>query len=757
MSKVELFDVLKEQLFDRLVSYDTLRRETFSKADYESVEDYCSIWPQFAKECALSLNQIATTSRLERYEYQETLSENIKSLKSNPKAFDVVIHSRDQSILQEFLARILSLLYYETILEGIVKQSKDLSVINEYSAQVHELSEIILFSLGKELRIDDEFLKIMSSIGKMNFESNIYSNLQSFQKPKKEKHKELLLEKKIRNLRYKGTLYMQYYSRVLDLAKDDFWWNDNLLKYYIYNKADKLFSEAKGYLEKNPIDPSLFLTIDFEIALCRGQAKLAAGAHYLELAINALLLNDHPKAYELFTRANKAFNESLSSLNDLPLESPTSQELVEEITANIDFTKIFSTLIALSCSIIELASTDLPQKELKAKIKSLTSLSEAPLANIEFYNQSEFLNTVGFILENLTILSKHEKLSAERIRKEIQKGFRRLGLIFKGRIDNIARAFLSLPWQDDETGLAIKQAFCEAETEKLQDIMMSILLMPPFISDRSVLISKSRVLMNIITCEASRLKGSKEKNATKGLCLLVKSFLSAKEAYENLKTGQVLDELKFFVKEEFSKTFVQSHLKEANILHTGNQYFFARYLLRSLPDVLTSMDLSKVPPEISSLIIESHGALFDSLITIWERLTSHYKAILDHKNQYQIISEELINWDYINKKHIHTTGAMLFFKACQAIIKAQEYARIKERTRAQKLYAQAEKFAKKSAENFATVLDTLKGEVQQLANDLFNFASFCKTQHSKISQGQKIDELPIKDFVVLIGIISSSL
>ena len=100
---------------------------------------------------------------------------------------------------------------------------------------------------------------------------------------------------------------------------------------------------------------------------------------------------------------------------------------------------------------------------------------------------------------------------------------------------------------------------------------------------------------------------------------------------------------------------------------------------------------------------------------------------------------------------------MLFFQSCQAIIKAQEYAQIRDRSRAQKLYAQAEKFAKKSAKNFATVLDTLKGEVQQLATDLFNFASFCKTQHSKISQGQKADELPIKDFVVLIGIISSSL
>ncbi|MHA1638722.1 MAG: hypothetical protein ACTSUA_06385 [Candidatus Heimdallarchaeota archaeon] len=757
MLKVELFDVLKEQLFDRLVNYDALRQEIFSRADYDTIDDYCKIWPPFAKECAASLNQIATTSRLERYEYQETLSENIKALKNNPKAFEVVVHSRDQSILQEFFARILSLLYYETILEGLVKEPKDLSVIDEYSAQVHDLSEIILFSLGKELHFDEEFLKIMTTIGRMNFESNIYSSLQSFQKPKKEKHKELLLERKIKNLRYKGTLYMIYYSRVLDIAKDDFWWNDNLLKFYIYNKADKLFTEAKAALEKNPVDPSLFLTIDFEIALCRGQAKLATGSHFLELAINALLHNNHQRAYKLFNQANKAFNESLAELNEVPLESSSSQALVEEIRTNIDFTEIFSTLVALTCSILELSSTDLPQKELRAKIKSLTSLSEAPLTNIEFYNQSEFLNTVGFILENLTTLSKHEKLTAERIRKEIQKGFRRLGVIFKGRVDNIARAFLNLPWQDDEQDLTIKNAFCETETEKIQDILMSILLMPPFIDDRTMLISKSRVLLNIITCEATRLKGLREKNATKGLCLLVKSFLSAKEAYENLPTGKVLDELKFFVKEEFSKTFIQSHLKEANILHTGNQYFFARYLLRSLPDVLSSLDLKQIPAEISSLIIESHGALFDSLITIWQRLASHYKAILDHKNKYQVLSEDIVDWEYINKKHIHTTAAMLFFQSCQAIIKAQEYAQIRDRSRAQKLYAQAEKFAKKSAKNFATVLDTLKGEVQQLATDLFNFASFCKTQHSKISQGQKADELPIKDFVVLIGIISSSL
>ncbi|GAH72811.1 unnamed protein product, partial [marine sediment metagenome] len=37
------------------------------------------------------------------------------------------------------------------------------------------------------------------------------------------------------------------------------------------------------------------------------------------------------------------------------------------------------------------------------------------------------------------------------------------------------------------------------------------------------------------------------------------------------------------------------------------------------------------------------------------------------------------------------------------------------------------------------------------------FSAFCKIQSVKVSQGKKVDELPIKDFVVLIGIISASL
>ncbi|MCK5047641.1 MAG: hypothetical protein KAS22_13730, partial [Candidatus Heimdallarchaeota archaeon] len=171
MTKAELFDVLKEQLFDRLINFDAQRKKLFSAVNSAKIEDICDSWPDFAKSCALALNQIATASRLERYEYQETLTDNIKSLKSNPKALEVVTRSRDQSILLEFFARVLSLLYYETILEGVFKTKKDTSIFNEYAQQTHELSEIILFSLGKELLIDEEYLKMMSSIGKINFES----------------------------------------------------------------------------------------------------------------------------------------------------------------------------------------------------------------------------------------------------------------------------------------------------------------------------------------------------------------------------------------------------------------------------------------------------------------------------------------------------------------------------------------------------------------------------------------------------------
>ncbi|HUT80835.1 MAG TPA: hypothetical protein VMZ29_06505 [Candidatus Bathyarchaeia archaeon] len=757
MSEAELFDVLKEQLFDRLVNFDKLRKETFTSVTSSDINEICKIWPKFAKSCALSLNQIATASRLERYEYQATLTENIKSLKNNPQAFAVVIQSRDQSILQEFFARALSLLYLETIIEGALKSSKDTSTIDEYAKQNHELSEIILFSLGKELLIDEEFIKMMVSIGKMNFESNIYDNIESFEKPKKDKHKEMLLERKIKNLRYKGTLYKDHYSRILDVAKEDFWWDDQLLRYFIFSKADHLFTEAQEILKKNPIDPTLLLTIDFEIALCRGQAKLAFGSHQLELAINALQSDNHQKAYDFFLHANKTFNESLTEINKVPVESQSSKEIIEQIKANIDFTEIFTTLVALTCSIIEISSKEIPTDELRAQIKSLTSLSEAPLSNIEFYNQSEFLNTVGFLLENLKILSKHEKLTVERIKTEISKGFRRLGLIFKGRLDNIARAFLQLSWEDEQKALEIKKAFCETETTKLQDILISILLMPTFVQDRKILISKGKSLLSIITSEAHRLKGYREKNATKALCLLVKSFLSAKEAYENSKKGKTIPELQEYIMAEYSKTFIQSHLKETSILQTGNQYFFARYLLRTLPDILSTMDLARVPIEIATLIIENHGSMFDSMITIWERISSHYEAILQHKNEENVVTNDIVNWDYILKKRDHTTAAMLFFKSCQALVQAQEFATIKERVKAEKLFIEAEKHAKKSAEIFSTVLDTLKGEVQQLATDLFNFASFCKIQGSKASQSKKLDELPIKDFVVMIGIISSSL
>ena len=756
MTKAELFDVLKEQLFDRLINFDAQRKELFSAVNSAKIEDICDHWPDFAKSCAIALNQIATASRLERYEYQETLTDNIKSLKSNPKALEVVTRSRDQSILLEFFARVLSLLYYETILEGVFKITKDTSIFNEYAQQTHELSEIILFSLGKELLIDEEYLKMMTSIGKINFETYLHGSLESI-KSKKEKHKEIILERKIKNLRYKGTLYKDSYSKVLEIAKENFWFDDQLLKFFIYTRADRYFTEAREILTKNPLDPSLLLTIDFEIALCKGQAKIATGSYYLELAINSLMLDNHQQAYDYFMIANKEFNESLKEMNQLPVESIVSQDLVDQIEANIEFTEVFTTLVALSCSIIEISSQELPAKELRARITSLTSLSEAPLANIEFYNQSEFLNTVGFVLENLKILAEHEKLSIKRIKVEIKKGFRRLGVIFKGRIDNISRAFLQLPWEDDQKDLEIKNAFCESETVKLQDILISILLMPSFVKDRKILISKSKALLNIVNSEAHRLKGLKEKNSTKALCLLVKSYIGAKESYDNLEKGNVLEELHSFVKEEFSKTFVQSHLKEASILQTGNQYFFARYLLRTLPDILGTIDLSKVPVEIASLIIENHGAMFDSMISIWERLNSHYEAIIKHKEKHPLATEDIINWQYIEKKFYHTKGAMLFYKSCQAIIQAQEFANIKERAKAEKLFRDAEKHSKKSAEIFNAVIDTLKGEVQQLTKDLYNFSAFCKTQSVKVSQGKKVDELPIKDFVVLIGIISASL
>ena len=163
MSKAELFDVLKEQLFDRLVTFDAQKKEIFSSVKGVKIEEICKDWPKFAKVCAMSLNQIATASRLERYEYQETLEENIKSLRSNPKAFEVVSKSRDQSILLEFFARVLSLLYYETILEGVFKTTRDSSIIDDYAQQMHELSEIILFSLGKELIVDEKSAKEKNS------------------------------------------------------------------------------------------------------------------------------------------------------------------------------------------------------------------------------------------------------------------------------------------------------------------------------------------------------------------------------------------------------------------------------------------------------------------------------------------------------------------------------------------------------------------------------------------------------------------
>ncbi|MFW9924203.1 MAG: hypothetical protein ACFFDW_13040, partial [Candidatus Thorarchaeota archaeon] len=155
--------------------------------------------------------------------------------------------------------------------------------------------------------------------------------------------------------------------------------------------------------------------------------------------------------------------------------------------------------------------------------------------------------------------------------------------------------------------------------------------------------------------------------------------------------------------------------------------------------------------------IENHGAMFDSMITIWERLSDHYNALIEHHEKFQKSSENAVNWTYISKKRDHTKGAMLFFKSCQAVVQAQEFAVIKERAKAERFFSEAGKYANESAQYFSIVIDTLKGEVQQLPKDLFNFASFCKTQSIKSSQGKMADDLPIKDFVVLIGIISASL
>ena len=757
MSKSELFDVLKDQLFDRLVKFDAHRKEIFTSLEGAEMDKLGEIWLDFAKNCASSLNQIATASRLERFEYQETLTDNIKSLRSNPKALEVVTKSRDQSILLEFFARALSSLYYETVIEGICNGPKDASLIGEYAKQAQELSELILFSLGKELMFDEEFLKIFVNIGKINFESNISEQLESFEKTKKESHKELLLERKIKNLRYRGTLYKDSYTKILTIAKEEFWWDDQILRYCLFSKAQSYFAEARQILLKNPIDPGLLMTIDFEIALCKGQALLARGEHFLELAINTLISGTHQQAYDYFILANKHFNDSLTELKQVPVESSTSSDIVHQIESNLEFTELFTTLLALSCSIIEISSQKFTKKELKARLESLSSLSEAPLANIEYYSQSELLNTIGFVLENLTILSKHEPLTFERIQKEIKKGFKRLGLIFKGRIDNIGRSFLELDWEDDNKDVEIKNSFCEKEPEKIQEILISVLLMPSFVSERKMLIARSKTMLNIVNSESFRLKGQKEKNATKALTSLVKSHLSAKESFVNIKQGKVLPELKQFVESEFSRTYIQSHLKETAILQTGNQYFFARYLLKTLPDILNSMDLTKIPQDIAVLIIENHGAMFDSMISIWERITSHYNNLVAHNKKYPEISNELIDWEYILKKREHTKASTLFYKSCQSVVQAQEFARIKVRAKAEKLFSAASKYAGEAAQIFNSVIDTLKGEVQQMPNDLYNFANFCKVQGQKASQGKKVDELPVKDFVVLIGIISASL
>ncbi|MHA1245436.1 MAG: hypothetical protein ACTSP7_12815, partial [Candidatus Heimdallarchaeota archaeon] len=196
MSNTELFDVLKDQLFDRLVNFDTLRKEIFNSLIGFNFDKIGEVWGDFAENCATALNQIATSSRLERYEYQETITENIKSLRNNPKALAVVTRSRDESILQEFLARALSLLYFETIIEGVNNGPKNSKFIKEYATQSQKLSELILFSLGKELQFDEKYLQIINNIGKVNFESNLSDQINQFDSQMKKAHKSMILERK---------------------------------------------------------------------------------------------------------------------------------------------------------------------------------------------------------------------------------------------------------------------------------------------------------------------------------------------------------------------------------------------------------------------------------------------------------------------------------------------------------------------------------------------------------------------------------
>ncbi|MEA2071046.1 MAG: hypothetical protein U9O98_07120, partial [Asgard group archaeon] len=550
--------------------------------------------------------------------------------------------------------------------------------------------------------------------------------------------------------------YKKHFTKILAVVSEEFWWNDYLLEYFLYTRANEYYTKAKDLLEDNPLDPSLLMSINYEISLCETNAKIALGKFYLELAVNTLLEDKHAKAYEYFIFSQKHFSEAHEFLETSNYNTKQNKILQSVIEQNSQYSQSFAKLLAISCSIIEFTTEKLSAKKLKARIKSLHALIEAPLESFDYINQAEFINTVGFIIENLTLLSKHEKLTQEDIKTEMEKGFKRMGRIFEGRIDSISKNFLALPWEEDKKDRQVKYNFCETETAKLQDILIAILLMPSYVSNRKGLIAKTRSLLEVIQSEFYHLKGLEESNNTKALCLFVKYYLKAKEAFDNLSLGKIKGPLEEFVNTAFIQSFVKSHLKEASILQNGNQYFFARYLLRILPDILDMSEITKAPKEIAELLIEYHGSLFDSLITIWERLTQHYQAILEHKQTYDA-PDFIVNWDYIEKKKHHTKGALLFYKSCQAFVQAQEYAKLKNRVKAEKLFRQADKNATESANIFNSVIDSLKGEVKKLPQDLYSFASYCKTQSQKVSSGKPIDKIPIREFVVLIGIISGSL
>ncbi|MBD3193117.1 MAG: hypothetical protein GF308_20960 [Candidatus Heimdallarchaeota archaeon] len=758
MSKSELFEVLNDQLFDRLVKFDEHRKEILASFSKISKNHFGKHWPNFAETCAKTLDQIATFARLERFEYQETLSENIQSLKNNPQAFEVVSKSRDHSILLEFFARVLSLIYYESILDGLFNVANDRQVIKEHVKQSQELVSILVFSLGKELPHLDEFSDLIVDYGKTVFESQIIERFEELNEQVSAENKVFLLEQKVHYLRKKALLYMNHYSKILELAKEDFWWEDNLLDYYIYAKAEEYLSEARKILLKNPLNPGLLITIESEIAYCKGLAKIALANHSLELTLNSLISENHQQAWEHARQADQRYTEGFKQIEQISF----SKDIFDQTTINkmVDFrrfTRVLITLISFLDSINKLCCEQNSQLNLQETLHDLADLCKTPSEEIALFHQSEFFNALGFILDKLLIIEKHEPLTQERIMTEVEEGFQRLGLILKGQIDNASRRLLRLPWSKEQQALETKEVVCESEINKLQNQLISILLIPSFVDSKIKLVAKNQVVLSIANCELARIKSQKESNATKSLCLLVKSYLQAKEAFDHLEEGEVISELNEFVEKEYSQAFVKSHLKETTILQTGNQYFFARYLLRALPGVLAGEDSKKLPPEMAKLLIKRRAGMFDSMIVIWNRLSNHYQTLLEHRERHQPSSEPLLNWFYIEKKQAHTEGAKLFFKSCQAAVQAQEYAMIKERTLGEKLFNEADKYASASAKLFSEVIDTLKGEVQSLPKDLYNFASFCRTQRQKLSQGKKIAEIPIKEFVVLIGVISASL